>query len=102
MAIREENFRLVDDTRSFTPEQLTDVWEWLDSYDMQPLRSREGARLDRSPLTFTQSQYAFRGEIYSVAKCSDGRALLGSPISLAPEAVDMVMPKRSLFERLTA
>ena len=43
MAIREENFKLADDSRSITAEVLSDVWEWLDSYDMQPLRSRDGA-----------------------------------------------------------
>jgi hypothetical protein len=81
MPIRTDNLKLIDDTRTFTAEQLTDVWEWLDSFDRQPLRRREGAKLEKAPLAFTQDQYAFRGTIYSIAKCSDGRAILGSPVS---------------------
>ena len=89
---------MVDDSRSFTAEQLSDVWEWLDSYDMQPLRSRSGARLERSPLTFTQDTYTFQGTIYSLARCTDGREVLGSPIGVAPYAV--MASKRNVFARL--
>jgi len=95
MAIREENFKLADDSRSFTAELLSDVWEWLDSYDMQPLRSRDGARLERAGVIFSQETYTFQGTIYSFARCSDGRAILGSPIGVATDAA----PRRSAFAR---
>src|SRR5437868_2906151 len=96
MAIREEKFRLADDSRSFTAEQLSGVWEWLDSYDMQPLRSRTGARLECAPLTFTQDSYTFQGTIYSLARCSDGREILGSPIGVAQAAA---APRANIFAR---
>jgi hypothetical protein len=97
MPIREEKFRLIDDSRSFTAEQLSAVWEWLDSYDMQPLRSRDDARLER-PLKFTQAQYTFQGTIYSVARCDDGREVIGSPIGVVPLPVES--GKRNVFARL--
>jgi hypothetical protein len=98
MPIREEKFRLIDDSRSFTPEQLSAAWEWLDSFDMQPLRSRENARLERPPLTFTQDKYTFQGTIYSVARSADGREVIGSPIGVVPLPVDTA--KRNVFARL--
>ena len=100
MAIREENFRLVDDSRGFNATQLSDVWEWLDSYDMQPLRSRDGAHLEIGALTFTQETYSFQGTIYSLARCSDGREVLGSPIGVAPQAA--AGAKRNVFARFVA
>ena len=96
MAIREEKFKLADDSRSFTAEQLSEVWEWLDSYDMQPLRSREGALLELPSLTFTLDNYTFQGTIYSLARCSDGREVLGSPIGVATHTLQ---PKQSLLSR---
>jgi hypothetical protein len=98
MAIREEKFRLADDSRSFNAQQLTEIWEWLDSYDMQPLRSRDGALLERAPLRFTLDTYTFQATVYSVARCSDGREVVGSPIGLAPEAIPAM--KRNVFSRL--
>jgi hypothetical protein len=87
MPIKEQRQKLVDDSRTFEPEVLTEVWAWLDSFDSQPLSVREGARLTTGPLTFYQDRYVFRGRIYSVAKCSDGRALLGSIIGVIPNAL---------------
>jgi hypothetical protein len=98
MAIREDKFRLNDDSRSFTAEQLSAVWEWLDEYDMQPLRSRDGAQIECGPLKFTQDKYTFQGMMYSLARCSDGREILGSPIGLAP-AVAASALRRNLFAR---
>src|SRR6266571_5016202 len=86
MPIRQQKTGLVDDTRTFTAEQITDVWAWLDSLDMEPLS--EEARLVRMPLTFRQDRYVFRGRIYSVAKCSDGRELLGSVVGVAPQTAN--------------
>ena len=81
MPIREEKLRLIDDTRSFAPEDITAVWEWLDSFDAQPMRPRGGATLERGHLTFRLENQYFRDRTYSVAKCSDGRELIGSIIS---------------------
>jgi hypothetical protein len=83
MAIREEMFKLIDDTKTFTPEQLTSLWEWLDSYDSQPLRKREGATLDLIALSAKLDTFVHRDRVYSVAKCNDGRELLGSVIATA-------------------
>ena len=99
MAIRADKFKLIDDSRSFTREQLSSVWEWLDEYDMQPLRSRAGASLKSGPLTFTQDSHTFLGTVYSLARCSDGREILGSPIGVAAAAVNAM--KRNLFARLS-
>jgi hypothetical protein len=98
MPLREEESRLVDDTRSFSSQELTAVWEWLDSFDLQPLRPREHARLDRYSLTFTQRTHVFRGRLYSVAQCSDGRELLGSVIGVVPMAP--VATKLNIMARL--
>jgi hypothetical protein len=76
-------FKLIDDARTFTPEQLTDLWEWLDSYDSQPLRSREDATLDLIALSAKLDTYVHRDRVYSVARLSDGRELLGSVIGAA-------------------
>jgi hypothetical protein len=81
MAIREEMFKLIDDTKTFTPEQLSNLWEWLDSYDSQPLRKREDATLDLIALSAKLDTYTHRDRVYSVAKCSDGRELIGSVIA---------------------
>jgi hypothetical protein len=86
MPIREEDQKLLDDARTFSSEELTEIWEWLDSFDIQPLGSRQETRLERTPLTFRQDKRAFSGKLYSVARCSDGRELLGSVIGAAPEA----------------
>src|SRR5712691_9029975 len=87
MPIREEDARLTDDSRSFSPRELTDIWEWLDSFDLQPLRPRENAKLETGTLKLTQRTQVFRGRLYSIAKCSDGRELLGSVIGLVPQAI---------------
>ena len=84
MPIHRVGPRLVDDSRTFESEELTEIWEWLDSLDSQPLNARDGARLHRPPLTFHQDRYVFRERIFSVAKCSDGRELLGSIIGVVP------------------
>ena len=86
MPIRTERSRLVDDSRTFSAEELTDVWAWLDSFDAQPLRPRDGEQLARPPLTFCQATYAFGEKTYSIAKCSDGRELLGTLIAGLPPA----------------
>jgi len=78
MPIREEKSRLVDDSRTFSAEDLTEVWAWLDSFDAQPLRRRDGEKLVRSTLTFSQAKYVHREKTYSIARCCDGRELLGS------------------------
>ena len=83
MPIREEKLRLIDDTRSFAPQDITAVWEWLDSFDVQPLRPRTGATLVRGALTFRLEEQSFRDHTYSVAKCSDGRELIGSITGVA-------------------
>jgi hypothetical protein len=94
MPIRVERSRLFDDSRTFSAEDLTEVWAWLDSFDSQPLRRREGEQLVRPPLTFHQEQYVFGAKTYSIAKCSDGRELLGSVISTdaEPTATPKWMP----------
>jgi hypothetical protein len=76
----------VDDSRTFDADELTEIWAWLDSFDARPLGAREEARLQRPPLTFRQDQYVFRERIFSVAKCSDGREILGSIIGVVPRA----------------
>ncbi len=86
MPIRKEGTRLVDDSRTFDADELTEVWEWLDSLDARPLEAREGARLHLPPLIFHQGQYAFRERVFSVARCSDGREILGSIIGVVPRA----------------
>ena|SRR5437763_191215 len=86
MPIHKEGARLVDDSRTFDPDELTEIWAWLDSFDTCPLEAREEARLQRPPLTFRQEQYVFRERIFSVAKCSDGREILGSIIGVVPRA----------------
>jgi hypothetical protein len=68
---------------TFSPEQLSSLWEWLDSYDSQPLRNREGATLDLLALNAKLETYVHRDRVYSVAKCSDGRELIGSVIGKA-------------------
>jgi hypothetical protein len=80
MPIHPERARLVDDSRSFSADELTEVWEWLDSFDTQPL-SWDGAQLSRSPLTFRQARYVFGQKTYRIARCSDGRELLGTLIT---------------------
>ena len=84
MPIHREGSKLLDDSRTFESEELTEIWEWLDSLDSQPLSARDGARLQRPPLTFHHCKYVFRERIFSVAKCSDGRELLGSIIGMIP------------------
>jgi hypothetical protein len=81
MAIHLERTTLVDDSRTFSAEELTDVWAWLDSFDLQPLRQRDGQQLVKPPFTFFHATFAFGERTYSVAKCSDGREVLGSVIS---------------------
>jgi hypothetical protein len=81
MAIHLERSRLVDDSRTFSAEELTEVWAWLDSFDLQPLRPREGQQLVKPPLTFFHATFVLGDRTYSVAKCSDGREVLGSIIS---------------------
>jgi hypothetical protein len=98
MPIRREGTKLVDDSRTFESEELTEIWEWLDSLDSQPLRARDGARLHRPPLTFNQGKYVFRERIFSVAKCSDGRELLGSIIGVIPRAA--MTPTQLLLTQL--
>jgi hypothetical protein len=88
MPIRELGPRIVDDTRTFAPDELTEIWAWLDSFDAQPLSAREGTQLVLEHLTFHQDRYMFRGRIYSVAKCSDGRELLGSIVGLIPPSAN--------------
>src|SRR5438105_2884079 len=84
MAIHKQGARLVDDSRTFDADELTEIWAWLDSFDAQPVGAREQARLQRPPLVFHQDQYVYRERIFSVAKCSDGRELLGSIIGVVP------------------
>jgi len=98
MPIHREGLKLVDDSRSFESEELTEIWAWLDSLDSQPLSAREGARLQRPPLTFRHDKYVFRERIFSVAKCSDGRELLGSIIGVAPQTT--LKPKELLVPQL--
>ena len=88
MPIREQGQKIVDDTRTFGAAELTEVWAWLDSFDSQPASVRAGAKLVRPPLTFRQDRYHFHGRVYSVAKCSDGRELLGSIIGVIPPPVN--------------
>ena len=75
MLIREEKLKLID-TRSFAAEDITAVWEWLDSFDSQPMRPRIGVTLERGNITFRLEEQSFRDLSYTVAKCSDGRELL--------------------------
>jgi len=72
---------LVDDSRTFSADELTEVWEWLDSFDAQPL-SGDGEQLARPPLTFQQARYVFGAKIYRIARCSDGREVLGTLIAV--------------------
>jgi hypothetical protein len=88
MPIRERGPKLFDDTRTFGAAELTEIWAWLDSVDAQTSGARYEAQFSRPPLTFRQDRYIFRGRIYSVAKCSDGRELLGSIIGLIPPTVN--------------
>ena len=83
MPIRPEKARLVDDSRSFNSEDLTQVWEWIDSFDAQPFRPRDNEQLHLAKLTFRLTTYTFGQRIYSVAKCSDGRELLGTVMGSA-------------------
>src|SRR5882724_5448732 len=87
MPIHKEGSRLVDDSRSFQADELTEIWAWLDCFDSRPLRVRKAARLQRSVLIFHQDQYVFRERIFSVARCSDGREILGSIIGVVPRAI---------------
>ncbi len=91
--------KLIDDSRSFKSEELTQIWEWLDSLDSQPLSARDGARLQRPPLTFHHDKYVFRERIFSVAKCSDGRELLGSIIGVVP--LSTMKPGKLLVTQLS-
>src|SRR5262245_46322884 len=86
MPIRVERLRLTDDSRSFSPEDLNEIWAWLDSFDAQPPRPSDATPLVRSDLSFRRDRYVFRQRVYSIAKCSDGRELLGSVIAVAPPA----------------
>ena len=94
MPIREEKSRLVDDSRTFSAEDLTEVWAWLDSFDAQPLRRRDGEKLVRSTLTFSQAKYVHREKTYSIARCSDGREVLGS-------VLEVVTPEKSGPKRIS-
>jgi len=84
MAIHMERSRLVDDSRTFSAEELTEVWAWLDSFDLQPLRPRDRQQLVTPSLTFFHATFVLGDTTYSVAKCSDGREVLGSVIEGAP------------------
>ena len=84
MAIHLERSRLVDDSRTFSAEELTEVWAWLDSFDLQPLRPREGQQLVMPQLTFFHATFVLGDRTYSVAKCSDGREVLGTVIEGPP------------------
>jgi hypothetical protein len=87
MPIRADRARLVDDSRTFSAEDLTEIWAWLDSLDAQPLRSRDHEQLELSRFIFRPATYAFGQKIYSIARCSDGRELLGSVIgATGPES----------------
>ena len=87
MPIRADRARLIDDSRTFSAEDLTEAWAWLDTLDAQPLRSRDREQLELPAFTFRPSTYSFGQKVYSVAKCSDGRELLGSVIgSTGPES----------------
>ena len=72
---------MVDDSRTFSAEELTEVWAWLDSFDLQPLRPRDGHHLVKPPFTFFHATFVLGDRTYSVAKCSDGREVLGSVIA---------------------
>ena len=107
MPIREEKLRLIDDTRSFAPQDITAVWEWLDSFDAQPLRPRNGATLVRGALTFRLEEQCFRDQTYSVAKCSDGRELIGSLAGVAarsapPAGASVLGTIRDMFAKRAA
>ncbi len=82
MPIHPECARLVDDSRTFSADELTEVWEWLDSFDAQPL-SGDGEQLAKPPLTFQQARYVFGAKTYRIARCSDGREVLGTLIAVA-------------------
>ena len=68
MPIHAERSRLVDDSPTFSAEDLTEIWAWLDSFDAQPLRPRDAAQFARPPLTFHQARYVFGAKTYSIAK----------------------------------
>jgi|SRR4051794_16741971 hypothetical protein len=87
MPIQKKGSGLVDDSRTFGADELTEIWAWLDSFDAQPLAARKKARLRRPHLSFHQVQFVFRERIFSVAKCSDGREILGSIIGVIPRVV---------------
>jgi len=84
MAIHLERARICDDSRTFSAEELTEVWAWLDSFDLQPLRPRDGQQLVRPPLTFFHTTFVLGDRTYSVAKCSDGREVLGTVLTESP------------------
>ena len=84
MAIHLERSRLVDDSRTFSAEELTEVWAWLDSFDLQPLRPREAQHLVKPPFTFFLATFVLGDRTYSIAKCSDGREVLGTVIDGPP------------------
>jgi hypothetical protein len=92
MAIHLERSRLFDDSRTFSAEELTEVWAWLDSFDLQPLRPRDGQQLVTPQLSFFHATFVVGGRTYSVAKCSDGREVLGSIIAPHPSDVPKSMP----------
>jgi hypothetical protein len=98
MPIREQGSRLFDDTNTFSSGELTEIWEWMDSFDSRPLGDRETASFVKTPRTFRLDRYVFRGRIYCVARCSDGRELLGSVIGVA--APPSMTPEPTLRSRL--
>ena len=84
MAIHLERSKLFDDSRTFSAEELTGVWAWLDSFDLQPLRPRDGQQLVTPQSTFVHATFVLGATTYSVARCSDGREVLGSVIVEPP------------------
>ena len=81
MPIHAKRSILVDDSRTFSAEDLTEVWAWLDSFDAQPLRPRDGEEHARPPLTFHLGKRVFGEKTYNIVRSSDGRELLGSVIA---------------------
>ena len=98
MPIREQGPRLIDDTSTFSPGELTEIWEWMDSFDSRPLVDRETASLVKTPRSFRLERFVHRGRIYCVARCSDGRELLGSILGVA--APPSITPDPALRSRL--
>ena len=84
MPIHSEDSILVDDSQTFSAEDLTEIWAWLDSFDAQPLRPRDGAQLARPPLIFYLDSRLFGDKTCTIVRCSDGRELLGSVIGAFP------------------